>query len=629
MSIKGLARFISVLEASGELSRVTVRVDPVLEITEIADRMVKNNGSALLFEDTGTAFPLLINAFASDERMAAAIGRRSLEEAGREIIELISSLGDSRGLAGKLLNLPRMLSLLGLSPRRKSGRGECQEVVEPAPDLDILPILKCWHYDGGRFITLPLVHTRHPDTGKTNLGMYRMQVMGKDVTGMHWHRHKTGAHHFEAWKRKGRRMPVTVTLGGDPVYTYSATAPLPEDISEYLLAAFLRRKRVTMVKCITNDLWVPADSDIVIEGYVDPSETPVTEGPFGDHTGFYSLADLYPLFHVTCITHRRNAVYPATVVGVPPMEDAWMGKATEKIFLAPIKLAIAPEIRDLHMPVAGVAHNLVIVSIDKTYPGQGMKVLSALFGAGQMMLSKYIIVVNSNIDVHDYQMVAEAVFQNVRFEADLLHTRGPLDMLDHSAHKHSMGGKLGIDATEKLAEERTGEYHSVPLLMLTDAEVTNKTITGMKTLAEYALPVAVLTIRKPLEGFDMHRLANTLPAPLVMPGSVIIAVDEGADADDPFMITWLVTGNSDPSRDLYHLDGGAVFIDATSKTHAQPLLPDEWPNVVCSAPETIELADRRWDEYNLGDFRKSPSLRLLPLVRPGEAAIETAKTAPA
>ncbi|MGW8181515.1 MAG: menaquinone biosynthesis decarboxylase, partial [bacterium] len=420
-----------------------------------ADRMVKNNGRALLFEDNGTAFPLLINGFASDERMAAAIGRSSLDEAGGEIISLIESIGDSAGLAGKLVRLPRMLNLLSLSPRRKRGRGECQEVVEQTPDLGILPILKCWPYDGGRFVTLPLVHTRHPETGKTNLGMYRMHVMGKDVTGMHWHRHKTGAHHFEAWKRKGRRMPVTVTLGGDPVYTYAATAPLPEDISEYLLAAFLRRKRVTMVKCLTNDLWVPADSDIVIEGYVDPSETPVIEGPFGDHTGFYSLSDLSPLFHVTCITHRRNAVYPATIVGVPPMEDAWMSKATEKIFLAPIKLAIAPEIRDLHMPVAGVAHNLVIVSIDKTYPGQGMKVLSALFGAGQMMLSKYIVVVNSSVDVHDYQMVADTVFGTVRFESDLLITHGPLDMLDHAAFRQSMGGKLGIDATEKLAEERT------------------------------------------------------------------------------------------------------------------------------------------------------------------------------
>jgi 4-hydroxy-3-polyprenylbenzoate decarboxylase len=448
--------------------------------------------------------------------------------------------------------------------------------------------------------------------------------MGKDFSGMHWHRHKTGARHFEAWKKEGRRMPVTVTLGGDPVYTYSATAPLPEDINEYLLAAFLRRKRVTLVKCLTNDLWVPADSDIVIEGYVDPTETPVTEGPFGDHTGFYSLSDLYPVFHVTCITHRRDAVYPATIVGVPPMEDAWMGKATEKIFFAPIKLAIAPEIRELHMPVAGVAHNLVIVSIDKTYPGQGMKVLSALFGAGQMMLSKYIIVVSSPVSVHDYQMVAEAIFGNVRFETDLLLTRGPLDVLDHSSDRFSMGGKLGIDATIKLSEERTAEYHSLPLLLLTDAEVTGGVITGMKTMAEHALPVAVLTVRKPPEGLDMHRLAAALPAPLTTPGTVIVAVDDGADADDPAMITWLLTGNSDPARDLYHLEGGAIFIDATSKSNSLPAFPRDWPNVVCSGIETIALVDRRWPEYGIGGFLKSPSLRLLPLLRPGEASVETA-----
>ncbi|MFN2314443.1 MAG: menaquinone biosynthesis decarboxylase, partial [Bacteroidales bacterium] len=457
MSFNGLAHFVSFLESRGDLARVKCRVDPVLEITEIADRMVKNGGKALLFEDTGTAFPLLINAFASDDRMAAAIGRGTLDDAGAEIFSLIESLSQSRRLSSRLARLPQMFSLLRLVTRKKRGRGECQEVVEPVADLGILPVLKCWPHDGGRFITLPLVHTRHPLTGRPNLGMYRMQIMGSDITGMHWHRHKTGSRHFEAWKETGKRMPVTVTLGGDPVYTYSATAPLPEDISEYLLAAFLRRKRVTLVKCLTNDLWVPADSDIVIEGFVDPSEPLVTEGPFGDHTGFYSLSDMYPVFHVTCITHRRNAIFPATIVGVPPMEDAWMGKATEKIFFAPIKLAIAPEIRELHMPVAGVAHNLVIVSIKKTYPGQGMKVLSALFGAGQMMLSKYIIVVSSPVNVHDYQMVAEAIFANVRFETDLLLTTGPLDVLDHSSDRFSMGGKMGIDATIKLSEEHLAE----------------------------------------------------------------------------------------------------------------------------------------------------------------------------
>lgn len=623
MSFNGLSQFVSFLESRDELVRVNCPVNPVLEITEIADRMVKSGGRALLFENTGTAFPLLINSFASDTRMAAAMGRSSLNDAGEEIFSLVESLSQSRGLSVKLSRLPGMMRLLTLSPRRKRGRGECQEVIEKTPDLGMLPILKCWPHDGGRFITLPLVHTRHPETGRPNLGMYRMQVMGRDLSGMHWHRHKTGARHFEAWKKRGGRMPVTVTLGGDPVYTYSATAPLPEDINEYLLAAFLRRKRVTLVKCLTNDLWVPADSDFVIEGYVDTTEAPVTEGPFGDHTGFYSLADLYPVFHVTCITHRKNAVYPATIVGVPPMEDAWMGKATEKVFFAPIKLAIAPEIRELHMPVSGVAHNLVIVSIEKTYPGQGMKVLSALFGAGQMMLSKYIIVVSSNVPVTDYHAVAEAFFANVRFESDLLLTRGPLDILDHASDRFSMGGKLGIDATVKLSEERTGDYHSVPLLLLTDEEFTGNVITGMKTMAWHALPVAVLTISKPEEGLDMHLLAASLPSSLTTPGNVIIAVDDGADADDPAMLTWLVTGNSDPARDLYHLEGGAIFIDATSKTRSLPLFPRDWPNVVCSDQETIELVDARWPEYGLGPVVESPSLRLLPLVRPGEASVET------
>jgi len=626
MSFNGLAHFAGYLESREDLSRVKCHVDPLLEITEVADRIVKNGGKALLFEDTGTKFPVLINAYASDERMAAAIGRSSLEDAGNEILALFNTLSRSRGLLSLFSGLPRLLSLLKLAPARKGGRGECQEVVETSPDLGILPVLKCWPHDGGRYITLPLVHTRHPVTGSTNVGMYRMQIMGKDVTGMHWHRHKTGARHYEAWKKEGRRMPVTVTLGGDPVYTYAATAPVPEEISEYTLAAFLRRKRVKMVRCITNDLWIPADSDIVMEGYVDPSEELVKEGPFGDHTGFYSLPDLYPVFHVTCITYRRNAVYPATIVGVPPMEDAWISKTTEKIFLAPLKLAIAPEIRGLHMPSNGVSHNLVIVSIEKTYPGQGMKVASALFGAGQMMLSKYIIIVSSPAPVDDYRKVAEALFTHVIPDRDLLLTNGPLDVLDHSSDRFSMGGKLGIDATVKLPEERVTEHRSVPLLMLSDAGISDKTVTGVKTLSEWALPVVILTVRKPAGGYDIRKLISSLPVPLKTQGTVTIAVDDGADADDPSMLIWLLTGNTDPSRDLYRLDDGALFIDATSKAASLPAFPRPWPNVVCSDKNTIELADRRWSEYGLGNYHKSPSLRLLPLLRPGDAAVESLKS---
>lgn len=625
MSFNGLAQYVSYLESHGDLDRVKCRVDPVLEIAEVADRMVKNHGRALLFEDTGTGFPLLINAFASDDRMAAAIGRKSLQDAGEEILALSESMSGARKLTAKLARLPHLLSYIKLAPRRRRGRGECQEVIVPVNDLNILPVLKCWPHDGGRYITLPLVHTRHPLTGKVNLGMYRMQVMGSDITGMHWHRHKTGARHFEAWKKEGKRMPVTVTLGGDPVYTYAATAPMPEEINEYLLAAFLRRTRVTMVRCLTNDLWVPADSDFVIEGYVDPAEELVMEGPFGDHTGFYSLAGLYPRFHVTCITHRKNAVYPATIVGVPPMEDAWISKATEKIFLAPVRLAIAPEIRDMHMPAEGVAHNLVIISIDKTYPGQGMKVLNALFGAGQMMFSKYIIVVSSPVAANDYRGVAEAVFGNVRNNIDLLLTHGPLDILDHSSDRFSMGGKLGVDATVKLPEERSVARGSAPLLLLIDAEITDDVITGVRTMAEWSLPVVVLTIKKPPEGLDMRKLVKSLKAPLTNPGTVTVAVDYGADAEDTSMVMWLVTGNSDPSRDFYRLDGGAIFIDATSKPGSLPAFPREWPNVVCSDNNTIDLVDRRWKDYNIGEFRKSPSLRVLPLLRPGLASVEPEK----
>lgn len=623
MSFSGLAQYVGFLESHGDLCRVRCRVDPVLEITEIADRLVRNGGKALLFEDTGTSFPLLINAYASDERMAAAIGRRSLDDVGDEIITLTEKLSRSRGLAGKFSGLPRLLGLLQLAPFRKPGRGECQEIIEPVADLGILPVLKCWPYDGGRYITLPLVHTIHPVTGSTNVGMYRMQVMGSNLTGMHWHRHKTGARHYEAWKKTDRKMPVTVTLGGDPVYAYAATAPLPEEMSEYLFAAFLRHKRVTMVKCITNDLWVPSDSDIVIEGYVDPSEELLKEGPFGDHTGFYSLPDLYPAFHVTCITHRRNAVYPATVVGVPPMEDAWFSKATEKIFLAPLKLTVTPEIRQLHMPVEGVSHNLVIVSIEKTYPGQGMKVIGALFGAGQMMLSKYIVVVSSPTPVNDYHKVAEALFTNARFDRDLLLTHGPLDVLDHSSDRFSMGGKLGIDATVKLSEERVSDPWTVPIVILSDTEIREEVVTGLRTLADLALPVVILTIRKPEQGLDIRRLVASLPAPLRVQGTVTIAVDDGADADDISMIVWLLTLNTDPSRDLYRIEGGALFIDATSKAGSLPAFPREWPNVVCSDIETIRLVDRRWNEYRLGEFLKSPSLKLLPLLRKGHASVET------
>ncbi|HSN49747.1 MAG TPA: menaquinone biosynthesis decarboxylase, partial [Bacteroidales bacterium] len=457
MSYSGLSDFISDLDSKGELHRIKVFVDPVLEITEITDRITKSGGRALLFENTGTRFPVLINAFGSDSRIAMALGMRDLSEAGNDIEKMFNLVTDMpANFAGKIMALPRLLKIAGYLPSFSRSKGSCQKVVHSKPDLSIFPVLKCWPHDGGRFITLPMVHTIHPDTGRSNVGMYRMQILENDTTGMHWQRHKTGANHFEAWKAIGKRMPVSVTLGGDPVYTYCATAPLPENISEYILAGFLRKKKVKLVKCITNDLYVPSDADIVIEGYVDPAEEFISEGPFGDHTGFYSLADLYPVFHVTCITHSQNAVYPATVVGVPPHEDAWLAKATEKIFLSPVKLAIQPEILDFHMPVAGVAHNLVVVRINKTYPGQGMKVISSLSGAGQMMFTKYLVVVSGDVDIRNYKELINHIFTHTDFGSDILFSRGPLDVLDHSSDSFSFGGKAGVDATVKLPEEMPG-----------------------------------------------------------------------------------------------------------------------------------------------------------------------------
>jgi 4-hydroxy-3-polyprenylbenzoate decarboxylase len=353
MAFKGLHEFISFLEKTGELVRISHQVSTDLEITEIVDRVSKSpgGGKALLFENNGTDFPLLINAFGSEKRMAMALGCRHLDEIGERIELLFKNLTEPKpDFYSKLKALPLLSQVASWMPKSVGRRGACQQIVMKNPDLTKLPVLKCWPADGGPFITLPCVITRDLNNGMRNVGMYRMQVLDAVTTGMHWHQHKTGARHFQEYKRRGERMPVSVVLGGDPAYTYSATAPLPDNLDEYLLAGFLRDKKVELVKCLTNDLEVPSDADFVIEGYVDPGEELVWEGPFGDHTGFYSLADWYPKFHVTCITHRKDAVYPATIVGIPPQEDAWIGKATERIFLQPMKLSMIPELQDMDLP---------------------------------------------------------------------------------------------------------------------------------------------------------------------------------------------------------------------------------------------------------------------------------------
>ncbi len=452
MAYRDLQDFVNLLEKRGELKRVSVEVDPELEITEITDRISKAYGPALLFEKVkGSRIPLLINAMGTHERMALALEVESLDDIAREITELFQLADVPSSLLEKMRVLPRLAQLASYGPRLVKS-GVCQEVViKDNPSLDILPIIKCWPEDGGKYITLPLVITKDPDTGKRNMGMYRLQVFDNQTTGMHWHMHHDGAKNYQKYCEKGMPTPVAVALGCDPAVIYSATAPLPKDIDELILAGFLRKQPVELVKCKTVDLEVPANAEIVLEGYVNPGETRL-EGPFGDHTGYYSLTDHYPVFRLTCITHRKNPIYPATIVGKPPMEDCYMAKVTERIFLPVLKFLL-PEVVDINLPMEGVFHNCVLVSIKKEFPGHAQKVMNALWGLGQMMFAKFIVVVDEQVNVQNVSEVMWKVFNNVDPKRDLLIVEGPLDVLDHSAPLPLFGAKMGIDATKKWPSE--------------------------------------------------------------------------------------------------------------------------------------------------------------------------------
>jgi 4-hydroxy-3-polyprenylbenzoate decarboxylase len=628
MALKGLNSFIRDLEKTGELKRISAFADPVLQITEIADRISKTGGRALLFENNGTDFPLLINLFGSEKRMAMALCQENLDAPAVEIDRLFKTLtGTGERLSSKLAALPALFGISRFMPVKRKGKGRCQESIHSDPDLGILPVLKCWPYDGGRYITLPVVHTYHPETGKPNAGMYRMQILDRNTTAMHWQMHKTGAAHYEAWKNTGKRMPVSVVLGGDPVYTYSATAPLPENIDEYILAGFLRRRSVKMVKCLTNDIWVPEDADIVIEGFVDPVEDKIWEGPFGDHTGFYSLADWYPKFHVTCITHAADAVYPATIVGIPPMEDSYIARATEKIFLAPVKLALQPEVEDLHMPDAGVAHNLVIVKIRKSYPGQGMKVINSLAGAGQMMFSKYIIVVSGDIDIRDYSALADHIVRNFDPAEDIVFTKGPLDVLDHASDLFAFGGKAGLDATVKLTGEKpVRASHAGRNNEKLNAELSSLLKEGI--IAGYYLPEGLnssllilsadMTASKEVKKTLIQRLEKTVAESYLI---IAILVDHVVSVNDIFIVAWQLLGNSDPLRDHAWLSADCLVMDGTAKFTREGGFPRRWPNAVCMDEETVKTIDQRWSELGFDDPVRSFSDRYRVLERDGREEV--------
>ncbi len=516
MAFDSFRDFIAALDRAGELKRISQPVATELEITEIADREMKSpgGGKALLFEKPTvngvvSPFPVAINTLGSHRRMAMSMGAESVDEVANELgalmkakpptsfrktIKLLGQALDLRHAKPKIVKSGACKDVIhkfdapasrkeawpGASDILRSADGSSasahvanKQADEPSAlqTLLNLPILKCWPLDGGRFITLPCVVTRDPDTGERNVGMYRIQIYDDKTTGMHWQLQKVAARHGRRYYEKGERMPVAIFIGGDPVFTFAATAPLPDGLDEFLLAGYLRKKSVELVPCVTCDLEVPANADFVIEGYIDPTEPLREEGPFGDHTGYYTLPEPYPVFHVTAITHRKDAVYPATIVGIPPMEDFYIGGASVKLFLPIFKMNF-PEIVDIALPAEGVFHNLVFVSIKKTYPMQAYKIMHGLWGMGQMMFTKYIVVVDAGVNVHSTSEVLFHLTANTDPQRDSIFTKGPSDVLDHATSEIAIGSKLGIDATKKILGE--GFKRAWPPLIKMDEAVKTK-----------------------------------------------------------------------------------------------------------------------------------------------------------
>ncbi|MFN4961187.1 MAG: menaquinone biosynthesis decarboxylase [Bacteroidota bacterium] len=630
--------FIEALEKQGELIRINTYVDPHLEIAEITDRISKSGGGgkALLFENTGTDFPVLMNAYGSEKRMCMALGVDSLDSIAKEIEDLFKLLASPKeNMLDKLRLLPKLGQFASWMPKIIKGRGACQESIIMDPDLSKIPVLTCWPKDGGPFITLPVIHTKDLETNSRNVGMYRMQVFGPTLTGMHWHKHKVSAKHFSAYKKAGVKMPVAVSLGGDPVYAYSATAPLPENVDEYMLAGFLRKKKVELVRCITQpEIEVPADADIIIEGYVDPADDLIWEGPFGDHTGYYSLADWYPRFHVTAVTHRKNAVYPATIVGIPPQEDAWLGKATERIFLAPIKMTMVPEIMDMDMPVEGVFHNLVITQISKDYAGQGQKVMNAMWGAGQMMFNKILVLADQGIKIQAYKELTTYVFSNLNPATDISFSTGPMDVLDHSCSKMGFGGKMCIDGTNKMPEEQDEDYHCPPL-KISSAELKelllaySPSIRDVNTqLIEEGIPCILLAIEKNKPGHirELHSAIAALPTMASI--KMILYVEHTVNPNDLATSLWRFCNNLDPKRDSYLFKSNGfpytacMGLDGTRKTKELDNFQRDWPNIIVADQATIEKVDKKWGQLGIGSFIASPSLKYKGQIYGEEAVVD-------
>jgi 4-hydroxy-3-polyprenylbenzoate decarboxylase len=610
-----LRDFIDRLRAAGELVEVTAEVNSNLEITEITDRVSKEQGPALLFTNVrGSSFPVLVNQFGSARRLAIAFGVDDVDEVADRITDLLKLTKPPKGLRAKLATVRKLGGVARSVPPKlvSQSKAPCQQVVHEGDGVDLgtLPILGCWPEDGGRYVTLPLVFTKDRE-GNRNCGMYRVQQYDRTTCGMHWQIHKDGADDWRHMPPDGR-LEVAVAIGTDPIVTYSASCPLPKDIDEMVFSGFARQRRVEMVQCRTIDLQVPANAEFVLEGYIRQGELR-TEGPFGDHTGYYSLADEYPVFHVTAITRRRDPIYAATVVGLPDHEDKWMGKATERIFL-PLLQMVQHEVVDYDLPSEGVFHGCCIISIRKRFPGHAKKAMHAIWGTALLSLTKSVIVVDEDVDVHDYAAVAERVADCWEPSRDTLFSEGPIDVLDHAPNVMGMGGKLGMDATRPWASEgrdseaETSARRAVEVDAAAIAELVREAGgANHRVVADAALLVVSVDKQRPGQVHELLERIASEPAAAGL--KLVVAVDASVDVDDLHHVAFRTFGNTDPYRDAIRPEqpGRPLGIDATTKDAGDGYLRD-WPADIVMTEAIKQRVDDRWDEYGI----PTPGARTVP-----------------
>lgn len=603
MHYKSLREFIERLEAEGELVRISEPVSPLLEIAEVTDRVSKSpdGGKALLFENVeGSAMPVLINAFGSWRRIRLALGVADLESIAREI-ERYLKIAPPATLMDKAKLLPMLLQASKFPPKTVSAkRASCQEVVMTGDDVDLgrIPIIQCWPKDAGRFITFPIVINRSLDRSIRNVGLYRMQVFDKTTTAMHWHIHKDGAHFFHEYRKENRRMEVAVAIGADPATCYAASAPLPYGIDEFLLAGFIRKHPVPLVKCKTVDLEVPAHAEIVLEGYIDPAVMRL-EGPFGDHTGYYSQDGDYPVFHVTAVTHRKDPVYLTTIVGIPPQEDFYLGKATERIFL-PLLRTQLPEIVDMNMPLEGVFHNCVIISLNKRYPMQARRLMSALWGLGQMSFVKTIITVDAEVDVQNEAEVLKLLLDEVDLERDLFFSEGILDVLNHASDQALYGSKLGIDATRVIDGEPprppAPDETPVPEAGLAGRVKENFPEVQSSRLIQLSprRPILLVALDKQQPGQSTGFIRTFFENDAFQSIGILLVLEAHVNTDNTSQVLWKLFNNLDPKRDV-HVSDQRVGIDVTRK------MPEEgyrqnWPEEIVMSEDIVQRVDQKWHQ---------------------------------